>query len=140
MTEGRVEIHDEFPNSHRDPLIRKLHTVIHYCVRALAVLMVVVIMLGVLDVVYVGYQAISSSYVFAIAAVVLALGLAYFLSPARRTGGATVEWHRCRYPQGPRSQQPLFLETSYAYSVKKGVGWLIAFLRILMVSSGSISG
>lgn len=105
MTEGRVEIHDEFPNSHHDPLIRKLHTVIHYCLRALAVLMVVVIMLGVLDVVYVGYQAISSSYVFAIAAVVLALGLAYFLSPARRTGGATVEWHRCRYRQGPRSQQ-----------------------------------
>lgn len=146
MIEGPAEIHDEFPKSHHDPLIRRLHTVIQYCVRALAVLMVGVIMLGVLDVVYVGYQAIftppiflmevsdifrifgafmavliaieifinirlylgsntlpiklvvatalmaiarkvivldlstvSSSYIFAIAAVVLALGLTYFL-------------------------------------------------------------
>ena len=60
MSEHSTEIHDEFPKSHHDPLISKLHTVIQYCVRALAVLMVVVIMFGVIDVVYVGYQAIFS--------------------------------------------------------------------------------
>lgn len=60
MTDGTAEIHDEFPKSHHDPLIRRLHTVIQYCVRVLAILMVVVIMFGVLDVMYVGYQAISS--------------------------------------------------------------------------------
>ena len=60
MTDVTVEIHDQFSKSHHDPLIRKLHIVIQYYVKALAILMVGVIMFGVLDVIYVGYKAVFS--------------------------------------------------------------------------------
>ncbi|WP_355659627.1 phosphate-starvation-inducible PsiE family protein [Halomonas salifodinae] len=48
-------LHDELPEEHEDPLIRKLHFVIRYAIKFLAVLMVLVIIWGVLDVIYVLY-------------------------------------------------------------------------------------
>ncbi|MEP1471592.1 MAG: phosphate-starvation-inducible PsiE family protein [Halieaceae bacterium] len=154
---GTEEIHDELTGSHHDPLIRKLHVLIQYCVRTLAILMVIVIFFGVLDVIYVGYNAffsppyflldvgdifrifgafmmvliaieifinirlylgsnelpiklviatalmaiarkvivldittVTSDYVFSIAAVILALGVAYFLIEKTTVKSATV--------------------------------------------------
>ncbi len=49
-------LHDELPEEHEDPLIRRLHVVIRYAIKLLAVLMVLVIIWGVLDVVYVLYS------------------------------------------------------------------------------------
>lgn len=48
-------MHDELPKEHDDPLIRKLHLVIRFAIKVLAVLMVLVIIWGVLDVIYVLY-------------------------------------------------------------------------------------
>ncbi|MFG6137319.1 phosphate-starvation-inducible PsiE family protein [Halomonas sp. B23F22_10] len=53
-------IHDELPKEHEDPLIGVLHRVIRMGVKVLAVLMVFVILWGVLDVVYVLYQQLTS--------------------------------------------------------------------------------
>ena len=44
---------------HHDPLIRRLHAVIRQAVRALAVLMTLVIILGIFDVLWVLYQRLS---------------------------------------------------------------------------------
>lgn len=52
-------IHDELPKEHEDPLVRVLHLVIRNSVRLLAVLMMLVIVWGVGDVVYVMYQRLS---------------------------------------------------------------------------------
>jgi uncharacterized membrane protein (DUF373 family) len=49
-------LHDELPAEHEDPLIRRLHLVIRYAVKVLAVLMVMVIIWGVFDVIYVLYS------------------------------------------------------------------------------------
>ncbi len=49
-------LHDELPAEHEDPLIRRLHLIIRYAVKVLAVLMVMVIIWGVFDVIYVLYS------------------------------------------------------------------------------------
>ena len=49
-------MHHELSTEHHDPLIRLLHQVIRFCIKLLAILMVVVIMMGVVDVCYVLYQ------------------------------------------------------------------------------------
>lgn len=49
-------LHDELPAEHEDPLIRRLHLVIRFTVKVLAVLMVLVIIWSVFDVVYVLYS------------------------------------------------------------------------------------
>jgi len=48
--------HEELPREHDDAFIKFLHNIIHYAVRVLAVLMVVVILLSVADVVLVLYR------------------------------------------------------------------------------------
>ncbi|MBY5931285.1 MULTISPECIES: phosphate-starvation-inducible PsiE family protein [Halomonas] len=53
-------IHDELPKEHEDPLISALHRIIRFGVKILAVLMVFVILWGIIDVVYVLYQQLSS--------------------------------------------------------------------------------
>ena len=54
------DFHEELSVAHHDPLIRSLHGVIRLCVRLLAVLMVVVIIMGVADVCYVLYQRMAA--------------------------------------------------------------------------------
>jgi hypothetical protein len=90
--------HDEFSELHHDPLIRALHVVIRLCVKVMALLMVLVILWGVADVAYVFYNSLVAppfmllnvSNIFhifgafmvvliAIASVVLALGVTYWL-------------------------------------------------------------
>lgn len=53
-------IHEELPEQHEDPLIRFLHRIIRGAVRILAILMVLVIIWGIGDVVYVLYQRLTS--------------------------------------------------------------------------------
>ncbi|AXY44217.1 hypothetical protein D1793_07160 [Halomonas sp. JS92-SW72] len=53
-------LHDELPEEHEDPLIRRLHVIIRYAIKLLAVLMVLVIIWGVLDVIYVLYTKFIS--------------------------------------------------------------------------------
>ena len=50
------KMHHELSTKHHDPLIRSLHRVIRVCVKLLAVLMVLVIIMGVADVCYVLYS------------------------------------------------------------------------------------
>jgi uncharacterized membrane protein (DUF373 family) len=57
-------IHDELPKEHEDPLIRFLHRIIRIAVKALAVLMVFVIIWGIGDVLYVLYQRLTTSPIF----------------------------------------------------------------------------
>ncbi|QOR38079.1 phosphate-starvation-inducible PsiE family protein [Billgrantia diversa] len=52
--------HDELPEEHEDPLIRQLHRIIRGAVKVLAVLMVLVIIWGVIDVVYMLYTRLVS--------------------------------------------------------------------------------
>ncbi|MEZ5571832.1 MAG: phosphate-starvation-inducible PsiE family protein [Halioglobus sp.] len=52
-------LHQELSVSHPDPLIRVLHFAIRGCVKVMAVLMVVVIVLGVVDVMYHLYEALK---------------------------------------------------------------------------------
>jgi uncharacterized membrane protein (DUF373 family) len=52
--------HDELPQEHEDPLIRQLHRVIRFAVKVLSVLMVVVIIWGVIDVIYVLYNRLMT--------------------------------------------------------------------------------
>ena len=47
-----------------EPLIEKLHTIIHWSVRALAILMVFVIVMGVIDVAWTLYQKLVSPPVY----------------------------------------------------------------------------
>jgi len=53
-------IHEELSTEHHDPLIRALHGAIRICVKVLAVLMVLVIILGVADVGYVLYTRLTT--------------------------------------------------------------------------------
>ena len=57
---GPKLLHDELPKEHEDPLIRRLHLVIRQAIKLLAVLMVLVIIWGVLDVIYVLYTKFIS--------------------------------------------------------------------------------
>ena len=50
------KMHHELSTEHHDPLIRSLHGVIKICIKLLAILMVVVIIMGVADVCYVLYS------------------------------------------------------------------------------------
>ena len=52
-------VHQELSADFHDPLIRGLHKAIRICIKMLAVLMVLVIFLGVLDVVYHLYDALK---------------------------------------------------------------------------------
>lgn len=53
-------IHEEIPQKHEDPLINFLHQIIRFAVRLLSVIMVLVIIWGIGDVIYVLYQRLSS--------------------------------------------------------------------------------
>ncbi|MDP0561994.1 MAG: phosphate-starvation-inducible PsiE family protein [Candidatus Endonucleobacter sp. (ex Gigantidas childressi)] len=55
-----MQKHDELPTEHDDPLISYLHRSIKVAVRILAMLMVLVILWGVADVIYVLYEQIMS--------------------------------------------------------------------------------
>ena len=52
--------HDELPVEHDDAFIRFLHSIIHFSVRVLAALMVLLILWGVADVVLVLYQRLMA--------------------------------------------------------------------------------
>ncbi|MGE0623660.1 MAG: phosphate-starvation-inducible PsiE family protein [Pseudomonadales bacterium] len=58
---SRERLHDELSTQHEDRMIRFLHLVIRVCVRILAAIMVLVIMWGVADVVYVIIQKILAA-------------------------------------------------------------------------------
>lgn len=60
MSKSSYRLHDEFSVSHEDPLIRFLHRTIRFAIRILAALMVVVILWGVVDVLYVMYQQLMA--------------------------------------------------------------------------------
>ncbi len=51
--------HGGLAGEHRDPLIRFLHNIIRHAVRALAILMVLVILWGIGDVVWILYQKLN---------------------------------------------------------------------------------
>ncbi len=53
-------MHEELSAQHHDPLIRSLHKTIRVCVKVLAALMTIVIILGVADVCYVMYQRLMA--------------------------------------------------------------------------------
>lgn len=57
-------IHEELSQEHHDPLIRGLHGLIRICVKFLAVLMALVILMGVVDVVYVMYSRLMAPPLF----------------------------------------------------------------------------
>lgn len=57
--DGEDQVHQELSTTYRDPLVRTLHHVIRLCVKMLAVLMVLVIFLGVVDVCYHLYDALK---------------------------------------------------------------------------------
>ncbi|UZJ39611.1 MULTISPECIES: phosphate-starvation-inducible PsiE family protein [unclassified Prosthecochloris] len=59
-----IAYHEELPPAHEDPLIRFLHRIIRVTVKALAVLMVLVIMWGIGDVVFVLYTRLSEAPFF----------------------------------------------------------------------------
>lgn len=52
-------VHEELPEEHEDSLVRYLHKVIRIAIKALAVLMVLIILLGIADVVFVIYQRMA---------------------------------------------------------------------------------
>lgn len=54
--ESHDELHQELPTNHPDRYIAGMHKIIQLAVKVLAALMVLVILLGVADVVYVLYQ------------------------------------------------------------------------------------
>jgi uncharacterized membrane protein (DUF373 family) len=64
MSKPRRRNHDEFSVSHEDPLIRFLHKLIRLSVQVMAVLMVLVIMWGVGDVIYVMFQKLMAPPMF----------------------------------------------------------------------------
>ena len=57
-------IHEELPEEHEDPLIKVLHRIIRVCVKFLAVLMVIVIIWGIGDVLYVLYERLNTPPLF----------------------------------------------------------------------------
>ncbi|MPY22757.1 hypothetical protein FM037_06630 [Shewanella psychropiezotolerans] len=77
-----------------EPIINKLGQAVHYAVRALAVLMTLVILWGVIDVqiviatalmaisrkiIVLDFKEVDAEYVWASAAVIIALGVTYWL-------------------------------------------------------------
>jgi uncharacterized membrane protein (DUF373 family) len=48
--------HDELPEDHSDPLLKVLHRFIRFAVKTFSVLMVLVILWGIADVIYVVYE------------------------------------------------------------------------------------
>lgn len=62
--EHQGHMHEELSEEHHDPLIRSLHGLIRICVKLLAILMVLVILLGVADVVYVLYSRLMTPPLF----------------------------------------------------------------------------
>lgn len=54
-------VHEELPQEHTDPLIGVLHKIIRVAIKALAILMVLIIIWGVADVVFVLYQKLMES-------------------------------------------------------------------------------
>ncbi len=60
LEEQVEETHEELPLQHGDPFIQLLHHTIRAAVKMLALLMVIVIILGVVDVLYVLYEKIIS--------------------------------------------------------------------------------
>ena len=56
----RFEPHEELPVEHEDALINFLHGIIHFSVRVLAVLMVLLILWGVADVILVLYERLMA--------------------------------------------------------------------------------
>lgn len=54
-------VHEELPQEHTDPLIGVLHKIIRIAIKALAILMVLIIIWGVADVVFVVYQKLMES-------------------------------------------------------------------------------
>jgi uncharacterized membrane protein (DUF373 family) len=58
------KMHQELSTEHHDPLIRSLHYVIRVCIKLLAVLMVLVIIMGVADVCYVLYSRLMTPPIF----------------------------------------------------------------------------
>jgi len=57
-------VHEELPKEHEDHLIRVLHRIIRVCVKFLAVLMVLVIIWGIGDVLYVFYERLNTPPLF----------------------------------------------------------------------------
>jgi len=57
---GVARVHQELSADYPDPLIRNMHLVIRVCVKLLALLMVLVILLGVVDVCYVLYNYLKT--------------------------------------------------------------------------------
>jgi uncharacterized membrane protein (DUF373 family) len=57
-------IHEELPEEHQDALIKFLHRIIRISVRFLAILMVLVIIWGIGDVVYILYQRLKTPPLF----------------------------------------------------------------------------
>jgi len=57
--EHTINEHGGFAAEQQDPLIRFLHVIIQYAVRALAILMVLVILWGIVDVVWILYQKLT---------------------------------------------------------------------------------
>jgi uncharacterized membrane protein (DUF373 family) len=54
------QLHEELPKKHEDKLINVLHQIIRFAVRILAVLMVMVIIWGIGDVIYVLYSRLMT--------------------------------------------------------------------------------
>ncbi len=54
------QMHQELSEGHHDPLIRRMHQTIRIVVKFLSVLMVLVIILGAVDIVYVLYEQLST--------------------------------------------------------------------------------
>ena len=57
---SKKQSHEEIPSEHDDPLIQFLHKMIRVAVKALAILMVMVIIWGIGDVIYVLYNKLVS--------------------------------------------------------------------------------
>ena len=53
-------VHEELPKEHEDPLVKVLHRIIRVCVKFLAVLMVLVIIWGIGDVLYIFYERLNT--------------------------------------------------------------------------------
>ena len=53
-------VHEELPKEHEDPLVKVLHRIIRVCVKFLAVLMVLVIIWGIGDVLYIFFERLKT--------------------------------------------------------------------------------
>jgi len=59
-----ILMHEEMPEEHADPLVSFLHRIIRVAVKILALLMVIVIIWGIGDVLYVLYQRLNTPPMF----------------------------------------------------------------------------